>query len=911
MIALLATVWVVAQPSQPSTESVFLPDTLRQAAAANVARSPWARAVRDRVVRAAEPWMGMTDEQLWGLMFGNTIRRSWMVWSDGHCPACKKPVPMYNWMVDALQRPWKVQCPHCKELFPKNDFERFYRSGLDRHGVFDPARADRSLLYNVEHADPNDPLRGFGVDDGEGYTDGTHRWRFIGAYLIYGQWKQAVLGGISRLAAAYVLTGDRSYAHRAGVLLDRVADLYPTFDFAREGVLYEGPGSAGYISTWHDACEETRELALAYDYVRPALASDVGLVRFLSAQAARYGLENPKRSWPDIRRNIEDRVLRDAIANRAKIHSNYPRTEIALATILMVLGWPGNRDEVFGVLDPMLEQATAADGVTGEKGLAGYSAFTIQGLGDFLGQLVRIEPGILEKLLRRHPRLRETYRFHIDTYCLGSYYPLSGDTGAFAMPVRRYCGLTLRRGGGLEPSGFDLLLRLTAATGDPAFAQTAYVENGRKVDGIPYDIFARDPEACRRALRGIVRRHGPEPRLSSVRKEQWRLAILRSGRGEQEAAVWLDYDAGGGHGHADALNLGLFALGLDLLPEFGYPPVQFGGWGSPRARWYTMTAAHNTVLVDRQNQRPASGRSTLWVAEGSLQVLRAECPAAAGARRFERTLALCGLPDGASYLVDVFRVAGGSEHLKLQHSHYGTLALEGVSLKELPDFGEPGLMRAFRMGPSNGPTLAVWALEDRLGLLPPGRKAFLRHWELTENAAIGTCEAWIVAGLYNSAEEAWIPRLVVRRTGEDLDTTFTAVLSWDNGEPRVLSARRIPLQGEGGSDTGQACAVEIVRADGVRDILVFTDPAASGRAALRDGSVQLDGECARVALDRSGSVTRAEIAGCRSLVAGDLKVTGPGGNAYVELDLQRGRPRVRMERGGTHEIRLTKAGGKR
>ena len=61
-----------------------------------------------------------------------------------------------------------VQCPHCHELFPKNDFEKFYRSGLDAHGVFDTTRADRSLLYNTEHPDPKDPLHAFGVDDGEG-----------------------------------------------------------------------------------------------------------------------------------------------------------------------------------------------------------------------------------------------------------------------------------------------------------------------------------------------------------------------------------------------------------------------------------------------------------------------------------------------------------------------------------------------------------------------------------------------------------------------------------------------------------------------------------------------------------------------------------------------------------------------
>ena len=53
------------------------------------------------------------------------------------------------------------------------------------------------------------------------------------------------------------------------------------------------------------------------------------------------------------------------------------------------------------------------------------------------------------------------------------------------------------------------------------------------------------------------------------------------------------------------MNLGLFAKGLDLMPDFGYPPVQFGGWGSRRAHWYRSTPAHNTVVVDdRDTMRP-------------------------------------------------------------------------------------------------------------------------------------------------------------------------------------------------------------------------------------------------------------------------------------------------------------------
>src|SRR5690606_41959105 len=111
--------------------------------------------IRDSLVASAQPWMELSDDELWELMFGNTIPRAWQVLSDGDCPACKKPVRMYAWVPDALNEPWKMRCPHCDQRFPTNDFAKFYRSGLDEHHVFDPERADRSLLFNTEHPDPS------------------------------------------------------------------------------------------------------------------------------------------------------------------------------------------------------------------------------------------------------------------------------------------------------------------------------------------------------------------------------------------------------------------------------------------------------------------------------------------------------------------------------------------------------------------------------------------------------------------------------------------------------------------------------------------------------------------------------------------------------------------------------------
>lgn len=860
--------------------SVFMPSWLADRARANVARFPWAAEIRDGLVERARPWVEMSDEDLWNLMFGSTITRSWMVWSDGHCPACKEGVPMYNWEMAPLQRPWKVRCPHCKTLFPTNDFGAFYRSGLDEKGVFDPKRADRSLLFNQEHSDPNDPLHRFGVDDGEGYVEGDKRWRFIGAYLIYGQWKQGILDGIRALADAYTVTGDQRYAHKAAVLLDRVADLYPTFDFKTQGLVYERAlGSNGYVSVWHDACEEARELALGYDQVVEGIADDPALVEFLSAKAKQYGLENPKASCADIRRNIEERILSDTVTNAHKIASNYPRTPIALATIHAVLGWPENREQVLGIITGFLQNATAVDGVTGEKGLANYSAFGLQSVALFLAGWEQASPGFLAEILQRQPRLHDMYRFHIDTWCFGEYYPLSGDSGWFARRIDQYQGVIFqrpRRDIGyshkpppLAPSMFTFMWRLYEMTGDAAFVQALHIANDSTVEGLPHDLFADNPEQMQRQVGQVISREGGIPRQVSVNKQQWRIALLKSGSGPNSRAVWLDYDSGGGHGHLDGMNLGLFARGLDLMPDFGYPPVQFGGWGSPRAAWYRMTAAHNTVVVDGRNQAEAGGRTTLWADGEILRAIRASCPEMVGGRQYERTVASIDLSPESFYVLDVFRVVGGKDHAKFVGSHFGTATAAGLDLRDPVELGGGAQVRKLVADPSPQPGWHVdWQVDDRYGLLPSGQRLGLRYTDLTPGALAAVGEAWVTVGGYDTNDQTWVPRVMVRRTdtGEGpLASTFVSVIEPHPGEPQLASIRRLTLAGADGQSLGENhVALELESATGVRDVVIALDAEdplgltpgwkRGEQVLLPELGIATDAELALVRLDASGQV---------------------------------------------------------
>jgi len=882
------------QSSSPSeyvptkTQSVFYPEELLAHAKANAAEHDWAEAMQQQLIDAAAPWMALSNDELWNAMFGPNIPRTWMVWSDGYCPACKEDVRMYTWEVDPFAFPWKVRCPHCKELFPKNDFEAFHQSGYDEHGVFQPELADRSLLFNTEHPDPNDPLHLFGVDDGTGYQADGHTWRFIGWYVIFGHWKKYVHAGITNLSAAYAATGDPEYALKAAIMLDRVGDLYSSFDFHTQGgLVYETTsGTRGQISTWHDACEEVRHLAFAYDRIFDgAKGQEAALTEYLAEKAKAYNLANRKASWADIQRNIETGIFVDTLNHRERIESNYPRTDIAMLVIKTVLGWPGNRAEVLGLVDGIVEKATAVDGVSGEKGMAGYTTIAPHALAEILSQMRRLEPGFLETVYERHPPLRQTYRFHLDMWCMESWYPRSGDTGVVGKKNETYVGVSFSTNPGVEPSMYAFLMDVAELTNDPGLVQVLYLANGSKVEGLPYDLFAENPSAFQQRVQDVIQEHGPTPKLDSVNKQQWHLAILRSGEGENRRALWLDYDSSERHSHRDGMNIGLFAKGLDLIPDFGYPPVGYGGWGAPRAVWYTMTAAHVTVAVDGKNQAAAAGETTLWADGERFHAVRASGPAIIGGEQFERLVALVDVDDEDFYAIDVFRVKGGRDHTKFFHSSFGEVSTTGLDLSDAPPYSDDTQMRAFRIDENPEPGWSVdWKIEDPYGYVDVARDIHVRYTDLTNDADAYLAEGWVDVGLYGS-ESRWIPRVLARRQSdiEPLASTFVSVIEPYEGTPAIESSARSTVMDANGQPLSEPfVGLTIHRNDGQIDVLLCGPSGERHNMTDSSNGVAVNGELAFVTL-ANGEPVRACAWNVESLQAGSWQLTLNPDAGPVEL----------------------------
>jgi hypothetical protein len=206
----------------------------------------------------------------------------------------------------------------------------------------------------------------------------------------------------------------------------------------------------------------------AYDRVcEAARDQERDLVEFLSKKSEEHRLDNPKKCWKDIQKNIENNIFRETLNHRERIESNYPTTDQTILFINVVLNWPANREQVLSHLDEIIEKSTAVDGVSGEKGLAGYATIAPRSLSFILATLSRIESGFLQTVYQRHPVLHQTYRFYIDTWCLnGQYYPQVGDTGRFAARVTNYKGTSLSKTPGIEASMFQFLWDLSELTDD-------------------------------------------------------------------------------------------------------------------------------------------------------------------------------------------------------------------------------------------------------------------------------------------------------------------------------------------------------------------------------------------------------------------------------------------------------------
>jgi hypothetical protein len=361
-----------------------------------------------------------------------------------------------------------------------------------------------------------------------------------------------------------------------------------------------------------------------------------------------------------------------------------------------------------------------------------------------------------------------------------------------------------------------------------------------------YALFHRDPD--------LPKRDFPPLEFKSQLFPVWRIAFLRTGERGMDATALLSASHWGNHHHYDSLNLTYHRWGEELLGDLGYL------WDNPMAMMTRRTLAHNLVVVDEKDQRTTErdGAFRFFKVGEHTQAAEAESQAYPQCSLYRRTVAVVSHDARRHYLVDIFRVKGGSTHDYLFHGPNNDFILSGVILtlnegkgKNLPVYD----LKDVRSGVAAETWQATWKIADGKTLvawmLPQSNETLLwgKGWGQKGGARV------------TPDESITLPYLIRRTTGENKLSVFASVFVGEESEPFVRSVKRIPLNVEG------VALLRVETAESV-DYVLSTLNDSAVTATVDGHRIELNGTLAVVSV-REGKVQWKEL-----LEGASLKVDG-------------------------------------
>lgn len=651
----------------------------------NVERYEWARKRKQHILEvgdeikyyigakytAANTFAKQTDEFLWTLQPPTTLPRVYDRGKAGGrtiCPECGEKVleisPWNCWRIDPVSHPYKVQCQRCRKWYPSNDFHK------------------------------GDLTSGDYPDNGNGWTDGKRQYYFLREYahMCYGT---VVVPTLTSLSQAYLLTGNEQYAHKGCVLMARLASEYPNYGWKtvtpapelenRFDRTFLGPFDNQHPDySWKhggmitDLIWETFQLeaiTCAYDALYDHFIRDAELLEFVRSK----GL--PVETAEALRHYIEDYILRAGMVGlqQEEIHGNEGFHQAAALALALVMDdysdtHPNSRD--------MVEYAYHG---TGQAAYMMVNGLSRDGGGHESPNYNRIKTDfirvaqLMEEVRQRHPdaypeehypdifahpKARCLFDFYIDIVCNGYFLPSVGDCGGIREPPR------IADGGPVRSYLNEENLFAFRKYGDPRFAWAAFDKKGAPLKPNLWEQHATEINQY-----ADMPVHQAAPRRSRL-FDGYGVAILESGEWPRSQAVVLNYASLIGHRQKDHLSLGVFARGVDLLPDLGYPRTWDYRW-----QWDSNNMAHNTVTVDETSYgfRPFQNAARLFASQDGIHVITAHHnPYPAGTRLgdpeakpvdlFERTLIMVDINEDHFYVIDVFAVNGGEQHDQSWHA---------------------------------------------------------------------------------------------------------------------------------------------------------------------------------------------------------------------------------------------------
>lgn len=908
----------VAPDESPKRASLTVTAEMRAQAMAKVARFEWANQRVRHLEQKLADYLAASDEFLWDMLPSSSMPRYLGCGVDRENDPQRKSSRLGPWLplrfrdadvgppgsgekhfsvpmdlsggwgskfyyhIDPFRHPWKIQCRGSGEWYPKNDFASYFRSGLDADGNFRPGQGDPKFLKSE-----GPPGTETWVDDGLGADVGDHTFLFA-AHYAFRVWQQAI-DVVLDLADLYTLTGDPNAAHKAGVLLARMAAVYPEMSYA--GIPFDNnePRSGG-VQDYIWECMTAERLSLGYDRIFDHLVGDQALADFVASK------ETPGRAMTprQVAGGIENNLLRQFAARIKDRHiiGNMGMHQSAMAAVAIALDNGTETTELLdwlftpegGKLPAVLIDEMSRDGRGVEAGL-GYSLIIPR---EFfkLGRLLAAYPAYPQSdLLQRFPKFRnalaagERVRLNI-----GSTANV-GDGGA-AMGVSEW-GI---------PVPVEMALEGFLRDREPENIRELFFATLGNPVRLPRDIYAAEPEEnlapAIDALEEIQARYAdPAARVGpSFVSGGYGLAALQA-PGDNPRTLAVNFGPmGWGHGHGDRLGLHLFSHGVQMATDLGYPTLADSN--PERMGWTSHIASHNTVMVDDKQiglWSNFSGKMRLFAGVGPVRVMDIDggsertlrggghsntvfAPAKWEARRpypqvstYRRCVVMVDTGETDSYYLDLFWVRGGRVHRLVQNGGgpaatsdwpvwkkqtKGTLAGGSVPFGEMDPASSwtnqgSGLswLREVERATPDRPFWVDWKIVEMNRPMPEDFEAHLRVHNLTplNEAALATGITPRTAGNLREL------RYLVRTVKGVKETQFVSVLEPYGREPFIKSVRVLestPPEGQFGA------AVEVTLNDGRVDRVFVTED--GGR--LRVGDSSMEGRVAWVRMNPDGAV---------------------------------------------------------